>query len=175
MSAPTFHCTFSSAATSVSSPGNPFNITTGQDNNGDTIFNDRPSFATDLTRPSVVRTAYGNFDTSPIAGQTIIPINYGHGPGFFLVNLNLGRSFSFGPVIKPATPPRLAPGQKAEVDRRYKPHAGHRRYECLESGQPAATRQHPQLPALRPLHRHLQPGQPRQRQRVVNLEAFLRF
>ncbi len=29
-----------------------FNITTGSDNNGDSIYNDRPSFATDLTRAS---------------------------------------------------------------------------------------------------------------------------
>ena len=49
--------------------GRAFNITTGADNNGDTIYNDRPAFATDLSRPSVVRTALGNFDASPIAGQ----------------------------------------------------------------------------------------------------------
>src|SRR5215472_11362905 len=59
--------------------GRPFNITTGTDLNGDTIYNDRPAFATDLSRPSVVRTAYGNFDTDPQSSQTIIPYNYGHG------------------------------------------------------------------------------------------------
>ena len=54
--------------------GTPFNITTGTDGNGDTIFNDRPSFATDMTRRSVARTRYGNFDTEPVAGQTVIPV-----------------------------------------------------------------------------------------------------
>jgi len=102
--------------------GTPFNITVGEDLNGDSIFNDRPSFATDLTRPSVVLTRFGNFDTSPIAGQTIIPNNYGHGPGLFYVNASLQRDFNFGPEIKPpagSTPPKLAPGKKPQIARRY--------------------------------------------------------
>ncbi len=102
--------------------GLPFNILVGQDLNGDSQFNDRPSFATDLTRPSVVKTAYGNFDTNPIAGQTIIPVNYGTGPGYVSVNMTVGRSFSFGPASKavagaPASSPSA--GAKAHVDRRY--------------------------------------------------------
>jgi hypothetical protein len=102
--------------------GAPFNITVGQDLNGDSIFNDRPAFATDLTRSSVVRTQFGNFDTSPIAGQTIIPINYGHGPGLFVVNLNVTKTFSFGPALKPAAgapAAKLAPGAKPHVDHRF--------------------------------------------------------
>jgi hypothetical protein len=102
--------------------GTPFNITVGQDLNGDSIFNDRPAFATDLTRPSVVLTRFGTFDTSPMAGQTIIPINYATGPGLCVVNLDLGRTFTFGPEIKPpanAPSPKLAPGQKAQINRRY--------------------------------------------------------
>ncbi len=85
--------------------GTPFNITTGTDLNGDSIFNDRPAFATDLTRPSVVKTRLGNFDTSPLPGQTIIPINYGTGPSVFILNARLNRSFQFGPVVKEETPP----------------------------------------------------------------------
>ena len=81
--------------------GAPFNIVVGQDLNGDTQYNDRPSFATDLTRTSVIATRFGTFDTSPIAGQTIIPRNYGQGPGFFLVNLSLGKSIGVGPKQKP--------------------------------------------------------------------------
>jgi hypothetical protein len=45
------------------SSGQPFNIAVGQDLNGDGQFNDRPSFATDLGRPSVVLTNWGAFDT----------------------------------------------------------------------------------------------------------------
>lgn len=81
----------------VANSGQPFNITIGQDLNGDSQANDRPAFATDLSRPSVVKTAYGNFDTRPIAGQTIVPINYLTGPGQFSTNLALSHSFGFGP------------------------------------------------------------------------------
>ena len=80
--------------------GAPFNITTGRDTNGDTLFTERPAFATDLARRSVVVSRFGAFDLDPIAGQTIIPRNYGRGPGFFSVNLGVSRSFSFGPEAK---------------------------------------------------------------------------
>ncbi|MGO4517602.1 carboxypeptidase regulatory-like domain-containing protein [Terriglobus sp. 2YAB30_2] len=73
-----------------------FNITTGTDLNGDAQYNDRPAFATDLTRSSVVRTAWGNFDTKPMAGQTIIPINYGTAPGLFYMELYFNKNFYFG-------------------------------------------------------------------------------
>jgi hypothetical protein len=77
--------------------GSPFNITSGIDTNGDSIFNDRPAFATDLTRASVVKTSLGNFDTQPIAGQTIVPINYGTGPSQFSANVRLSKRFAIGP------------------------------------------------------------------------------
>lgn len=80
----------------TASSGPPFNISTGRDLNGDSIFNDRPAWATDLSRPSVVRTAYGVFDSNPAQAQTIIPRNIGDGPGQFTVNLRLARSFGFG-------------------------------------------------------------------------------
>ncbi len=86
------------------SSGSAFNITTGKDNNGDSQFNDRPAFATDLTRPSVVKTALGNFDTLPIAGQTIIPRNWGNGPGNVSFNLRLSKTIGFGEKNTPASP-----------------------------------------------------------------------
>jgi hypothetical protein len=76
--------------------GQPFNITTGRDNNGDNIFTDRPAFAADLGRPGVVVTPYGAFDPNPGPGEIIIPRNYGEGPGYFSVNLRLSRTFGFG-------------------------------------------------------------------------------
>jgi hypothetical protein len=81
----------------VANSGAPFNITTGIDNNGDSIFNDRPAFATDLTRASVVKTSLGNFDIDPIAGQRIVPINYGTGPSQFSANVRLSKRFAIGP------------------------------------------------------------------------------
>jgi hypothetical protein len=92
---------------------NYFNITTGQDNNGDTIYNDRPAFATDLTRSSVVRTKFGNFDTNPIAGQTIIPYDYGNAPGQEYTELNFTKNFRFGPRPEAPGPP---PGAAAPPD-----------------------------------------------------------
>jgi hypothetical protein len=81
----------------VANSGAPFNIISGIDYNGDSIFNDRPAFATDLSRASVVKTALGNFDTQPIAGQTIVPINYGTGPSQFSANVRLSKRFAIGP------------------------------------------------------------------------------
>ena len=102
--------------------GAPFNIVVGQDLNGDSIFNDRPAFATDMARSSVVSTKYGSFDTSPIAGQTIIPVNYGRSPSLFVVNLNLNKTIGFGPALKPlagAPVAKLATGQKPHVDHQF--------------------------------------------------------
>jgi hypothetical protein len=78
----------------------PFNITVGRDLNGDTIFTDRPAFATDLSRPTVVRTAYGAFDLAPLPGQTIIPRNYGVGPGLVSLNLRLAKTFKLAKEAK---------------------------------------------------------------------------
>jgi hypothetical protein len=76
--------------------GAPFNIITGEDLNGDSLFNDRPAWATDLSRPSVLRTHWGNFDTRPLAGQTLILRNLGGSSGMFAVNLRVSKSFGFG-------------------------------------------------------------------------------
>jgi hypothetical protein len=80
----------------IYSSGTPFNITIGRDINGDLLFTDRPAIATDLTRSSVVFTKYGNFDTSPLPGATIIPRNYAQGPGSLIANVRLSKSFGFG-------------------------------------------------------------------------------
>jgi hypothetical protein len=80
--------------------GRPFNITTGDDDNLDTIFNERPAFATDLSRESVRITEYGAFDLEPLPGQTIIPRNFGTGPTFFAVNLRASKTFGFGDVAE---------------------------------------------------------------------------
>ena len=80
----------------MASTGSPFNIVTGRDANGDSQFLDRPAFATDLNAPGVVQTIYGNFLTTPGPNDTLIPRNYGRGPGQFTLNLRLGKSWSFG-------------------------------------------------------------------------------
>ena len=97
--------------------GQPFNITTGQDNNGDTIYNDRPSFATATSNPAnVIATRLGNFNTVPQPGETLVPINYGNSPRFVSLQLQLQKTVRFGPRLAepldgPAPPPP-PPGSK---------------------------------------------------------------
>ncbi len=108
----------------IAQSGAPFDIVLGNDLNGDSQFNDRPAFATDLSRPSVIATAYGNFDTAPIPGQRIIPHNDAPGPGLVYFNLTLNRSFRFGPAVRPdkdaPPPPPAKPGEKPKPpDKRF--------------------------------------------------------
>ena len=76
--------------------GAPFNITTGHDRNGDTLFTDRPTFASNPNQTGVIVTPFGIFNTIPQTGAAIIPRNYGQGPGFATFNLRLSRTFGFG-------------------------------------------------------------------------------
>ena len=77
--------------------GAPFNITTGRDTNLDTLFNERPSFATDLNAPGVIRTPWGNFNPNPGPNDALIPRNLGRGPSNYSLNLRLSKSWGFGP------------------------------------------------------------------------------
>jgi len=78
------------------SSGAPYNITTGNDFNGDLIYNARPAFATDPNAPDVVSTPLGLFNTKPQPGDKIIPRNYGRGPAQFNLNLRVARTWGFG-------------------------------------------------------------------------------
>jgi hypothetical protein len=90
--------------------GIPFNITTGTDLNGDTLYNDRPAFATHPTAASVLyATRYGTLDANPQTGEKIVPMNYGNSPSFYFLDLSASRSFQIGP--RPAAPV-AAPGAK---------------------------------------------------------------
>ena len=84
----------------VANSAPPFNITLGQDVNGDSIFNDRPSFASSLSEPNVISTRWGNFDTVPVAGEKIIPPNYGTGFSQFTANLRLSKTIGFGKEVQ---------------------------------------------------------------------------
>ena len=85
----------------VASSGIPFNIILGQDYNGDSIFNDRPTFATPgQTGQNIVVTKWGTFNLTPQPGQTVIPPYYGLGPGRFALNLRVSKTFGFGPETK---------------------------------------------------------------------------
>jgi hypothetical protein len=77
--------------------GAPFDITTGTDLYGTTLFNARPGIATNPNQPGVIHTAYGLLDPNPTANEKIIPRNYGRGPGQYTVNLRLSKTIGFGP------------------------------------------------------------------------------
>ena len=82
--------------------GRPFNITLGQDVNGDSVFNDRPAFAAPGTGGKV--TSFGTFNTgAPLPGQAIVPINYGTGSASFTLNLRVSKSLGFGPKLDRAS------------------------------------------------------------------------
>ncbi|BDC51622.1 hypothetical protein F183_A39370 [Bryobacterales bacterium F-183] len=79
----------------IYSSGRPFNIITGRDTNGDTIFNERPSFAT-AGSPGAIVTSYGTFNPNPGPNDVLIPRNYGIGPSQFSVNMRMSRTWGFG-------------------------------------------------------------------------------
>jgi hypothetical protein len=102
----------------IATSGGPFNITTGQDTNGDRLFTERPSFApagTDCNQPApnIVCTPYGNFNLRPAAGEALIPRNFGQAPGFVSVNLRISKVWNFGTIhSSSAAAGREAQGQR---------------------------------------------------------------
>jgi len=85
----------------IATSGKPFNIVTPYDLSGDNFFNNRPSYATAASDPAnVVDTPYGNFDTVPQSGETIIPAYLGNGPAGVALNLRVSRSFAIGPKVQ---------------------------------------------------------------------------
>jgi hypothetical protein len=91
----------------VVSSGSPFNITSPIDVNGDQIYNDRPGLVSTATCPgpsplvgsgpqkNIYCTPLGTFDV--LGGGKLLPINYGNGPGHFVMNLRFTKTFGFGP------------------------------------------------------------------------------
>lgn len=98
--------------------GNPYNVTTGLDNNLDGDTDDRPGFANGVVPPTwAVCTNAKNFNaetasTTPVAGETYtqIPVNYCTGPANIGVSMRLSRTFGFGPRTEPTANPRRGPG-----------------------------------------------------------------
>lgn len=73
----------------------PFNITTGRDNNNDTIFADRPAFA----KPGdsgAIATPYGLLNPNPQSGDPTIPRNFGREPNQVTLNLTVLKNLPKG-------------------------------------------------------------------------------
>lgn len=90
----------------IATSGQPFNIVTGTDLNGDSrLNNDRPAYASASTLPgNLVQTIHGNFDINPAPGVPRIPINAGTGPPAFTLNLRVTKAIGFGRELASQTP-----------------------------------------------------------------------
>jgi hypothetical protein len=88
--------------------GPPFDITTGTDLYGTTLYNARPGIASDASKPGVIQTPYGWLDPNPVPGQPLLPRNFGRGPGTIMVNLRVGKTFAFGPQRGVASSPKAS-------------------------------------------------------------------
>lgn len=77
--------------------GAPFDITSGSDLYGTSLFNSRPGIATDPSKAGLIQTRYGLLDPNPAPGDKLIGRNYGRGPGQYTVNMRVAKTFGFGP------------------------------------------------------------------------------
>jgi Carboxypeptidase regulatory-like domain len=73
--------------------GVPFDITTGSDLYGTTLFNARPGISPTPT-PYQYEGLY--LDPNPTSNETLLPRNFGRGPGQISVNLRISKTFGFG-------------------------------------------------------------------------------
>ena len=92
----------------LASSGGPFNITTGQDNNLDTVINDRPGISRNSDLPAslyplIPNTCISNCGVgqTPVLLRNFLKTNYPNGvhavnPGSFNVNLSVAKTFTFG-------------------------------------------------------------------------------
>jgi hypothetical protein len=80
--------------------GTPFDIITGTDLYGDSLFNvSRPGILpVGSTKAGLISTPYGLLDPNPTPGEPLLGRNAGRGPGQFTVNMRLSRTFGFGPA-----------------------------------------------------------------------------
>ena len=78
----------------------PFNITSGNDTNVDSVFTDRPSLA-QPGQAGAVATPFGLFNPNPQPGEPVIPRNVGIGPTNFSFDVTVSKAF---PTYKGLTP-----------------------------------------------------------------------
>ena len=80
--------------------GRPYNMTSGVDTNNDgNPGDDRPAFAQNLSRASVIQEpGLGAFDISPLTlpNAELVPRNYLQGPGIFALTVRVSRTWTFG-------------------------------------------------------------------------------
>ena len=78
----------------IAQAGTPYNITTGTDPFGSSIYNTRPYFRNGSSGNCFNG---GDFSTSGVGGLTPVPINYCTGPANVSINLRVAKVIGFGP------------------------------------------------------------------------------
>jgi hypothetical protein len=76
--------------------GAPFNITTGGDPYGTTLYTARPGIGADPSKPGLIQTPYGLLDPNPTPGEKTLGRNSGRGPFQTLANLRVSKTWGFG-------------------------------------------------------------------------------
>jgi hypothetical protein len=71
----------------------PFNITSGNDTNLDSVFTDRPSLA-EAGQSGAIETPFGLFNPNPRPGEVVIPRNFGIGPTNFTFDVTAAKMFA---------------------------------------------------------------------------------
>ncbi len=85
----------------VASSGQPLNIVTGQDLNGDSIFNDRPYLCASASGAGCIGTpSLGYYTATPTTGAQVVPVNYKVGPATFTFNARFGKTWGIGPKLE---------------------------------------------------------------------------
>jgi len=76
--------------------GAPFNITTGGDPYGTTLYTARPGIDADPSKPGLIQTSYGLLDPNPTPGEKTLGRNSGRGPFQIMANLRISKTWGFG-------------------------------------------------------------------------------
>jgi hypothetical protein len=85
---------FTASPFMIAQSGTPYNLTTGLDPLGTSIYNQRPYFVNGDSGSCRVA---ADFSSTQTGNLTPVPINYCAGPANFTLNLRLARTFGFGP------------------------------------------------------------------------------
>jgi hypothetical protein len=83
----------------IAQSGTPYNLTTGLDPLGTSIYNQRPYFVNGDSGSCRVSSDFSSTQTGNLLP---VPINYCAGPANFTFNLRLARTFGFGPKTESA-------------------------------------------------------------------------
>ena len=88
-----FLIVFTASPFIIAQSGTPYNLTTGLDPTGSSIYNQRPFFASGDSGDCRVSSAFSSTQTGSL---TPVPINYCNGPANFTFNVRASRTFGFG-------------------------------------------------------------------------------